>query len=246
MRPALLVGVLVMLSACSRPGPAPAPTAATSPTGTAQASSLTSEWQQRGVTQAPPDSLKRVSLGEVEVVNQTAGAVQDQEARTWAAAYLRDNAYELWAWAHLQDQFLVRSNLSRASVAVFGTDLSTIGKARQAGMTIQVTRLTLRRLVLRPVPQALRDLYANYGYAWTPYAFYLDEIGPSDVWFVDRDGHRTPAPGVPQVGQGVGASELVGGQLTHDALMGDLWTQDSDWDCSASFSRARFGTLCSP
>ena len=239
-RAAAALLLVVALAGCgstaARPGrPSPAPSA-----GTATPVPL-AVWQAKGATEPPPPSLGRVSLGSVQVVNQTAGAVSDADARRWALDYLRANGYELWAWNHLQDGFLLRSGLSRSPIKVFAYDLDTIQRARSAGATLRVVRLQLRRLVLRPVPPTLRQPFADHLFVWTPYAFYLDQIGPAQVVQVDGQGHETVLASLPQ---GVGSPELVGGEPADDPPLGQIWVADSDWDCTAPGTRQLLGTLC--
>jgi hypothetical protein len=40
--------------------------------------------------------------------------------------------------------------------------------------------------------------------------------------------------------------ELVGGQINHDALMGDVWKLDSDFNCLAPSARQGVAPLCNP
>jgi hypothetical protein len=237
----------VVLAGCSAlPGAAqhrstPAPGA--SPAGSGAPAGSLVAWQEKGATQVPPPSLASVGLGSVEVVNETSGAVSDADVRRWAAAYVRANAYEFWAWNNQQDAFLLHSGLSQVPAAVFSYDLSTIRDAKAAGARLEVTRLVLRRLVLRPVPEALRQTFANHVYLWTQYAFYLDQLGPSRLDWIDAGGaHTTKA----KVDPGTGSPELVGGVMTTDPLMGDIWVSDSDWDCSSPGVREPFGALCNP
>lgn len=184
-----------------------------------------------------------VSLARVQLVNQTGGAVNDSNAKRWALAYLRANAYEFWAWNHLQDQFIRIGQLSPVPLRVFTYDLATIRDARAAGRGIEVTRLALRRLVLRTVPESLRFEVQSQVMAYSPYAFYLDQVGPSELDWVDAQGGRTSKA---RVGVGVAAPELVGGQLATDPLMGDIWVVDFDFDCTSPNVRQAFGPVCSP
>jgi hypothetical protein len=199
-------------------------------------------WQRRGATEVPEPSVGAVSLARVQVVNQTAGAVSDIDAKRWALAYIRANAYEFWAWNHLQDGFLRAGQLSPVPEQVFSYDLATIRGARAAGMTLEVTRLVLRRLVLRPVPESLRAEIQGQVLVYSPYAFYLDQLGPSEMDWIDSQGTRTSKA---HVGNGIAAPELVGGRLATDPLMGDIWAVDFDFDCTAPNVRAAFGALCS-
>jgi hypothetical protein len=200
-------------------------------------------WQAKGASEAPPAALADPSMNGVQVVNQTNGAVSDADAARWAKALVRGTGYEWWAINHMQDQFLTRSGLGNPAPQVFKWDLGNVTGARQAGMTAQGQRLVLRRLVLRPVPQALQATFSSYLFLWTPYAFFLDEIGPGDLSWVDAQGNKTNKW---HVEGGVGSPELVGGQLTTDPLMGDIWVQSSDWSCSTPDSRRAFGALCNP
>jgi hypothetical protein len=199
-------------------------------------------WRRKGATEVPPSSLRATDLGTIQVVNDTAGAVSDADARRWAAAYVRANAYEFWAWNHQQDGFLAGAGLSHVPTQVFGYDIATIQEARKAGVQLTVTRLQLRRLVLRPVPDALRSRFTTQLFLWTQYAFFLDQIGPSDLTWTDKQGAQTVKA---HRQAGVGAPELVGGQIATDDLMGEVWVVDSDWDCTAPNVRATLGALCS-
>ena len=199
------------------------------------------DWQRKGATEVPPPAIRDVSLGTVQVVDDTGGAVSDADARRWALAYLRANAYEFWAWNRQQDAFLLRAGLSHVPNQVFGYDLATIQDARKAGVQLTVTRLQLRRLVLRPVPDSLKQRFTTQLFLWTPYAFYLDQVGPSELSWTDGQGVKTIKA---SRSAGVGAPELVGGQLATDPLMGDVWVADSDWDCTSPAVRGAFGSLC--
>ena len=239
-----VVGASLVVAACGQGDdqstrPSTAPAASSRPS--AGPSADPAPWRARGATEAPPSSVGDVSLGQVQVVNQTGGAVSDDDARRWALAYLRANAYELWAWNHMQDGFLLRAGLSEAPGQVFGYDLTSIQQARAAGARVEVTRLALRRLVLRSVPESLRQQHTSHLFSWTPYAFYLDQIGPSEVNWVDAKGARTNKA---RQQAGVGAPELIGGRFVTDPLMGEIWQADSDWDCTAPGVRQVFGPLC--
>jgi hypothetical protein len=233
---------LLLVAACGQqPGAVPSPSPRPSPSASAVGDPAA--WQQKGATTVPPASIRDTGLGAVQVVNQTGGAVSDQDAARWARAYLRANAYEFWAWNGMQDAFLLRSGLSPVPTRAFAYDISTIQQARAAGARVQVTRLVLRRLVLRPVPQTLRDEIARQIFVYSPYAFYLDQVGPSDLSWIDGQGTRTSKA---RRDAGVGAPELVGGTLVSDPLMGDLWALDSDFDCTSTTVQRVFGTLCAP
>ena len=79
-------------------------------------------------------------------------------------------------------------------------------------------------------------------FQYTPYAFFLDQVGPSELSWTDKQGNKTVKA---RRDPGVGAPELVGGQLATDDLMGEIWVVDSDWDCTAPNVRSSFGPLCS-
>ena len=238
---ALGVAALLLLAACGqatavRPSrPPPATASLPAPAGDLAA------WQQKGATEVPPASLRTLSLNGVQVVNETAGAVRDADATRWALAYLRANAYEFWAWNHMQDRFLRSAQLSQVPDRVFAYDLSTIADARAAGAQLEVTRLALRRLVLRAVPAAIRAVVERQVFVYTPYAFYLDQVGPSELNWIDRQGVKTNKA---RTAAGVGAPELVGGQLATDPLMGEIWVVGSDFDCTSPNVRSAFGSLC--
>ncbi|HYW23115.1 MAG TPA: hypothetical protein VE953_03060 [Terriglobales bacterium] len=240
---ALCLGALLLAAACGQGGAGPsAPAAVHASAPAATGGPDLAAWQRKGATEAPPPSVGAASLGGVQVVNQTGGAVSDADATRWALAYVRANAYEFWAWNHLQDGFLQSAQLSPVPERVFAYDLSAIRDARAAGVRLEVTRLVLRRLVLRAVPASLRSEIQRQVFVYAPYAFYLDQIGPSELDWIDARGVRTSRA---RRDAGVGAPELVGGQLATDPLMGDIWVVDSDFDCTSPNVRQAFGSLCS-
>jgi hypothetical protein len=204
-----------------------------------------SAWQQKGATSVPPPSVVNASLNGILTLNQTGGAVSDADARQWAIAVVRTNAYDVWAENNLQDQFLVRSGLSGTPTTIFAFELTRIAQARARGARIEATAPMVRRLALRPVASSLRQTIQEYGMSWSPYAFYMDQVGPSDLVFVGADGSRTSQK-QDRVASGQAVPLLVGGQFQTDAVLGPVWTLTFDADCSSSASRAHLGALCSP
>jgi hypothetical protein len=202
-----------------------------------------SQWQQRGATEVPPAELQTVSLAGIHVVDQAGAAIPDAEAQAWARAFLRAINFEYWAVSRQQDQFLIRSGLSSAPLAVFRPDLSDIATARRTKSQIDYTRKVFRRMALRPVPAAMRPLFDQQLVTWKPYAFYLDAVGPSGKRVTDAAGRQTTQtlyqPGEP-------AFELVGGEVVHDPLMGDVFAFASDFDCVDPSNRQTLAPLCNP
>lgn len=202
------------------------------------------EWQRKGATEVPPASVLAVSTAGIVVENQTDGQVTDADAATWAVAIRRTYSLTLWAMARLQTDFLVKSGLSTAPNQVFGSNLVAIQRARTAGATqVDIVPFTITRLILRPVPAAVRQQFTNGGFTWSPYAFYVGEQGPFTAT-VTSSGGQTLSVQQP-LAAGAGASELIGGQLLHDPVLGDVWVAGTDWNCETAGSRAAFGTLCS-
>ncbi|HXM55195.1 MAG TPA: hypothetical protein VOB72_07375 [Candidatus Dormibacteraeota bacterium] len=224
----------------SRSGPGPTRAPDTRPATEAPAASL-AEWEKRGATEVPPADVQRVSLDGIEVANDTRGAVTDADVRTWAGALLRSYGYLLWAVGRGQDQFLLRSGLSSAAQAVFRPNLNDIALARQAGARVEYSREVFRRLVLRPVPQSLQATFQAEQFAWKPYAFFIDAVGPITTTWIDRQGGRTVKSQLPP---GAAAYELMGGELAHDQLLGDVWVLASDWNCTADSTRRGLSPLC--
>jgi hypothetical protein len=242
----LAVAATVTLAGCGGGSPSSSRStqvsASTAPSTAAGAAQLAG-WQARGAEAVPPESVRNPPLGGVQVVNQTGGAVSDADGLRWAEAFVRGAGYELWALNGMQDRFLLESGLGSPAPQVFSWDLGNITGARQTGMKVEAHRLVLRRLVLRPVPQALQATFTANLFQWTPYAFFLDEVGPGDLFWVDAQGNRTTKW---HVDGGVGSPELVGGQLLKDPVMGEVWVQASDWSCATPDSRRTFGALCNP
>jgi hypothetical protein len=236
----------VTLAAGVACGTLPSPTPQTPrPTATAAgpAPAPLSAWQGRGATEVPPPDVQQVSMNGIAVLNQAGGAASDADAMTWAAALLRGINYEFWAVSRLQDGFLRRSGLSSAPNVVFSPDLADIDAARNAHQHVQYTRKVIRRMVLRAVPAAMKATFTAQLANWEPYAFYLDAIGPSTKVVTDATGKQTTQTLFPP---GAPAFELVGGDLVHDPLMGDVFAFGSDWDCLDPSNRLHLAPLCNP
>lgn len=232
--------------ACGTPSPV-AQTQQTRPTANVTATAppvapLTA-WQGRGATEVPPSDLQQVSMEGIQVVNQAGAAVSDADARSWAAALLRGINYEFWAVERQQDGFLRQSGLSSAPTAVFSPDLKDIDSARKAKQRVKYTRKVIRRMVLRAVPTGLQTTFTQQLATWKPYAFYLDAIGPATKVVTDAGGKETTQT---VVAAGAPAYELVGGELVHDQLMGDVFAFGSDWNCMDSANRLHLAPLCNP
>jgi len=238
---------IVALAACGGSGRAPEGWSSPPPTSAAAASTgpagSLADWQARGATEVPPASVLQVSLHGVEVVNQTTGVVSDADARKWAVAFQRSTELLYWAVAHMQDAFLERSGLSSAPFAVFGPNLDDIVLARRAGSRVEYTRETVRRLVVRRVQQSLEPVFVKLRFVWEPYAIYLDALGPAATVWIDAKGNRTTKS---QIATGAPISELLGGELSHDPLFGDVWVRGSDWNCGDPSSRAGLAPACNP
>jgi hypothetical protein len=236
------LGALVVACGGSQPGPQHS-AAAQTPSASASPAGSLADWQKLGATEVPPASLRQVSLGATQVVNQTDGAVSDADARNFAEAFLRTYAYLQWAVMQAQDQFLVDGSLSAAPLSVFRPNLSDILAGRKASGHVEYSPQTFRRLVVRQVPQSLQKLYANVQFVWTQYAIYLDAVGPATTTVVDAAGTRTVRA---SVAAGAPEFELVGGQLARTPLMGDVWMLDADFDCLAPATRQGVAPLCNP
>jgi hypothetical protein len=235
-----------LAAACTAPGAGPRPPAP--PTASAPSSLTTpappaslAEWQRRGATEVPPPELQQVSLRGIDVLNQTSGAVSDRDAQAWAESLLRTYQFVLWAVSRGQDGFLLNSGLSSAAPAVFQPNFNDILQARQAGARVEYSREVFRRLVLRPVPPGLQPKFQVEQFRWKPYAFFLDALGPISTTWIDRSGNRSVKS---QIADGVPAFELMGGEFSHDPLLGDVWIVGSDWNCTAASSRAGLAPLC--
>lgn len=220
---------------------APTPSAVTDGATPAPPAPL-AKWQERGATEVPPADLQQVSLNGVQVVNETGGEVKDEDARAWAGALLRSYNFALWAVNHGQDRFLLTSGLSSAA-AVFRTSINDIGLARKAGSRVEYSREVFRRLVLRKVPATLQPAFDAQRFVLKPYAFFLDAVGPITTTWIDGKGARTVKSQLPA---GAAAYELMGGELAHDPLMGDVWVLASDWNCTVDSSRRGLAPLCNP
>jgi hypothetical protein len=227
----------------SQPGPQHATAASSAPSPNAVAQGSLADWQKIGATQAPPGSLQSVNLGSTQVVNQTNGTISDADARTWAAAFLRTYNYLQWAVRRGQDQFLIDGSLSAAPLSVFRPNLNDIFAGRRANGHVEYAPQTFRRLVVRQAPQSLQQLYTSVQFVWTQYAIYLDAVGPASTTVVDAAGNRTVTA---SVAAGAPEFELVGGQISHSPLMGDVWMLDADFDCLAPATRQGVAPLCNP
>ena len=199
-----------------------------------------SAWQRLGATQVPPDPLPGATLDGIQVVNQAGPAVSDAQAQAWALALIRMYSYIEWAVRNGQDRFLLESGIA-SNPAVVGSEVTSIQEARKAGVTGVVQRETIRRLVIRAVPASLQAVFKGQLYTWTPYAVFLDAIGPGSYAWVDASGNRTVKY---QIQPGASAAELMGGAVADVAPMGQVWVLGSDWDCTATNARVTLGAAC--
>jgi hypothetical protein len=197
-------------------------------------------WQRLGATQVPPAPLPGATLKGIEVVNQGGASVSDAQGRAWALALIRTYSYLEWATRNGQDGFLLKSGIA-SNNAVVQSEVSAIQEARQAKATIELQRVTIRRLVVRPLPDSLQTLFHGQMYTLTPYAIFLDAVGPASYTWVDAQGNRTVKY---QVRPGASAAELMGGALADISPMGEVWVLGSDWDCTASNARLALGAAC--
>jgi hypothetical protein len=239
--------LLLATAACGGPSEPPPPPEATAsgstPAPSAVAGTEAEAWKLKGAAEVPPASVRQGDLGSISLSNQTGGAVSDADAHAWAMALVRSSNYDDWALNRMQDGFLLRGGLSSVPQAVFAAELGVISAARTAGAHVEARPQTIRRLVLRPVPDSLKQFFGTQLMNWSPYAFYVDKIGPSEVAYVDAAGTRTVRS---RLAAGVGAPELFAGQLVRDPVLGDFWRLDSDFDCAATASRQRLGAACEP
>lgn len=241
-RTQVVVICLFAAMACGSPQSSPQRVASPAPSQLPSIAPLAS-WQAKGATEVPPASVRQVSMRGIEVVNQTQGAVSDADARRWASALLLSVSYELWAVSHMQDAFLQKSGLNSAPLSIYRPDLTDIAGARQAGMTVLYTQHAIRRLVLRSVSERLRETFAGAGFDWKPYAFFLDAVGPGFTYWIDASGNRTVKA---EIKPGEAAYELIGGELAHDLVLGDVWVSGSDFDCLSPPARQQLAPLCNP
>ena len=204
---------------------------------------VVSAWQAKGATQVPPQSVQQVTLAGIEVVNQTNGAVSQSDTEKWAAAFLRSGRYELWAVNAQQDDFLLRSGLNVAPQSVFAYDVGHLAEARSQQKRVKDTGLAFHRLVLRSVPQGKTTVFSQAGSVYTPYAWWVDYSGPFALTYVDARGQEEVKD---HAAAGELRDQLVGGSLSQDPLLGDVWVFASDWDCTSSDNQQAFGSLCRP
>jgi hypothetical protein len=198
-------------------------------------------WQKLGATQAPPASLQQVSLGSIQVVDQASG-ISGTDARAWAEAFLRTFGYVDWAVRNDQEAFLVQSGLG-STAPVLEPNVAQAEQARLAGARVVIQQETIRRLVIRTVPQRLQPTFQKVGFTWTQYAIFIDAVGPITTTWVDGQGRQTVKSQIPP---GAAAFELVGGQLGRKDPMGDVWIMSADWDCTSTNARQALSPLCDP
>jgi hypothetical protein len=200
------------------------------------------DWQRLGATQVPPASLRQVSLGTIAVDNQARPAVSDAQAHAWAAAYLRTLAYLTWGVEQGQDTFLLRSGIA-SSPAVVQPNVADVIQARQVGRRVVYRNPTIRRMVIRPVPQGLEAALQGQEFTWKPYAIFLDQVGPAAKSWVDTQGHQSAKDQVPD---GAATYELVGGEGSRVPPMGDIWAMASDASCTSPDAKQALSPLCNP
>lgn len=163
-----------------------------------------------------------------EVINQTAGALDDDTARRWVAADLRRGRADGWASNHLR--------LDVANAGVFGPP-GLNGTARGIEGSLAAGAVEIRcafpgEVVAAAVVAVPRDLQALTP-RWvglTDFVIVLKiRAGDRHCERILRDGRREPVRSLHVVGEL--SWQLDTGQFRDDPVVGQLWYQARGWSC---------------
>jgi hypothetical protein len=186
-------------------------------------------WRSRGVSPAPPPDFMDVPPQPVpEVINQTAGALDDDTARRWVAADLRRGRADGWASNHLR--------LDVANAGVFGP-AGLNGTARGIEGSLAAGAVEIRcafpsEVVAAAVVAVPRDLQALTP-RWvglTDFVIVLKiRAGDRRCERILRDGRHEPVRSLRVVGEL--SWQLDTGQFRDDPVVGQLWYQVRGWSC---------------
>ena len=189
--------------------------------------SQTRAWRDLDVTLVPPTGFAQDIHLTQQVINHTGGRVDDATAKRWAVDYLRAGTWEKWGTENLQLNGFFNHLAPADSITqgnVFGDNYGVMRKAKAAGDGVRIQKLTVTRMTLIVVPQAVRDaLVGTYGYP-SPipeFAWIVDQHGPSGAWLVHPDAGEEPQSQLPA--SDVDRSFVAGVANPFPGTLGETW-----------------------
>lgn len=184
-------------------------------------------WAALKATIVPPDGFPAKPDVQVPVANHVGGPIDDATARRWAASYLRENQWEMWAEDNLQtDGFLFNLGPqdNKTQTAVFGDDYGFMNSANRAGGTLDVHFLHPVRFTAVRVPADVKTaLVQSYGYPGPvpDFALLVDLAGPGS-WVLKRpDGSDENLQTFPDGYQD--RAFVVGELKDYPGTLGEVW-----------------------
>jgi hypothetical protein len=198
-------------------------------------------WSARGVSPAPPEDFLDAPVQPLpQIVNATAGRLDDETAKKWVVADLRRGRGDAWASMHL------RLDIANAGVlgpvGFNGTDegiTSSLAKGVvQIACPPALSRTAAAAVVA--VPQELRMGAPRLGL--TPFVIvFRYEHGDGACEQLFGDGHREALP--QRRSPGVPSWQLDTGSLRDDPVVGALWYQADGYSCDPA-EDSPIGALC--
>lgn len=235
----LLAALLLVITGC---GVAPRARATPRPSPTVSRAQLCHDLAERQIDQCPPIPISFDR--DVEFQNEVGGRVSHSTAAQWEQAFLRGDAYYLWAYKNAKAQFLLSGALGPPHIAqtdLFRGELQDIANAQQAGGRLELKPLSTSAVALLATPVALKQTAADLGTVWEPWAFLVLAKGPASAKVVLPNGSvRTlwnDGPG--SVNEG-----LSWGYFKRDPILGPVWYNEGFVGCAGSPPIAKeFATL---
>ncbi|HEX4213191.1 MAG TPA: hypothetical protein VIA06_07690 [Candidatus Dormibacteraeota bacterium] len=225
---ALLAGVLLVLNGCAT---TPKARATPRPTPTVSRAELCHELAGRYVDQCPPVPISFDP--NVPFQNEVGGQVPHPSVLQWEQAFLRSNAYYLWAYRNGKAEFLLSGAIAPTHVSqvdLFRVELQQIASAQQAGGRLELKPLTMTTVAFVATPSALKPTAAALGTQWEPWGFITYSKGPAYEKVVLPDGHVQT---LGSVGPRFTNEGITWGYFKRDPQLGLIWYQEGFIECGA-------------
>jgi hypothetical protein len=223
---ALLAGVLLVLNGCATtPKAKPTPR----PTPTVSRAELCHELAERYIDQCPPIPISFDRNTPFQ--NEVGAKLSHSAVQRWQQAFLRANAYYLWAYMNGKAEFLLSGAIGPTHVSqvdLFRGELGDIASAQKAGGRLDLKPLTTTAFAFVATPPALKPTAAGLGTQWEPWAFIVSAKGPAYAKVVLPDGHVQT---LWSLGPGSVNEGINWGYFKSDPVLGPIWYEEGFIEC---------------
>jgi len=195
--------------------------------------SIAAAWAGYGVTAVPGRHVLDGVQATPPVRNLTEGAVSDEEAQLWAAGEMRTEGYVGWMEANGQPGFNVHLRTDAFLAGPIGQALRAREQVTNPNCDLYPTAIALVT-----IDSSIQSFFASRGlHSASKYALVMTYTPGNDPCVVTAMATPGQTPGPTPSPQPLfsvppqGGTEIEGGALRADDLLGDIWVSDSAGDC---------------